>query len=156
MMTQVGIRISSFCFFFFLYIERASDRRKFLSLNVNTESNSLHGVLFLAASGPVRLFTPYKRRRRHQTDLEVVSGIGSSVSGIAGLLTVNSSAGTSSCVAGGGVAGPKKKRTNVQTEDESETDQQIVVTKEEDPWSLADHIDASSDYIESHIATGEC
>lgn len=110
----------------------------------------------------MRLFTPYKRRRRHQTDLEVVSGIGSNVSGIAGLLTVNvsnNSAGTSSCmaVAGSGISGPgsqKKKRTNVQTEDESETDQQIVVTKEEDPWSLADHIDASSDYLESHIATG--
>lgn len=46
---------------------------------------------------------------------------------------------------------PTKKKRSL-TEDESETDQMPMTTKEEDPWSLADHIDGSSDYIDPQIA----
>lgn len=123
-------------------------------------TNSLHVWLFLAASGPVRLFTPYKRRRRHQTEYDVGrpssgGGGGGGASGGGGtalgtVLNVNVAPVATGTVTLGPSA-QKKRRSNAHTEDESETDQQIMVTtKEEEPWSLTDHIDAFSDYVDSH------
>lgn len=66
-------------------------------------------------------------------------------SGAVTLAAVNTGHTTS---AGGGSSN-KKKRSH--TEDESETDQ-LAISKEEDPWALTDHIDASSDYLDTQIA----
>lgn len=80
-----------------------------------------------------------------------------------GISAGNSSIHTVGISGGGGggggvgsssVAG-KKKRSNPHTEDESEPDHNPLAAKEEDPWALTDQIDASSDYVENHIA-GEC
>lgn len=84
----------------------------------------------LAASGPVRLFTPYKRRRRNQLNAETT---------IVGTTT------TSAAVAEGIQAKVKKTAEN----DGDHIDQSIV-TKEESTWeSIADGIDASTEYIDS-------
>lgn len=126
------------------------------------ETFFINSLIFSAASGPVRLFTPYKRRRRHQTEPDIVS-VGGSGSGGGSLVTVGHIAGNVGPVMMGAVvtgscsttplhSAPKKKRS--LTEDESDADQmpQIVHGKEEDPWSLTEQIDASSDYIDSQNA----
>lgn len=103
----------------------------------------------------MRLFTPYKRRRRHQTEPDIVAVTG--IAGVLGSVQVVSGGGAGVAIAAGTVPGGhsshKKKRSH--TEDESETDQLAICAKEEDPWALADHIDASSDYLDSQIA-GKC
>lgn len=99
-----------------------------------------NSFLFLAASGPVRLFTPYKRRRRHQTEPDMVAvgggGVGSNVLG--GVQVVIGA------VAGTPHVPHKKKRPH--TEDEAELEQLGISAKEEDPWPLTDQADVTSDY----------
>lgn len=81
--------------------------------------------------------------------VQVVTGaaVGTAISGVVGGVGVTVGG------AGGGGIPHKKKRSH--TEDESETDQMVISAKEEDPWSLTEQIDASSDYLDTQIA-GKC
>lgn len=101
-----------------------------------------------AASGPVRLFTPYKRRRRNQPNVEQTpnnvqakqkktteeeiehdhSGVGSGVGVTVGVSVGGGGSGSGGV--GGGVGG--------------------IVTKEETTWeSITDGIDGTNEYIDT-------
>lgn len=98
----------------------------------------LHFIFGTAASGPVRLFTPYKRRRRNQSSVEQTPNnvqakqkkpteeeIEHDHSGVGGGIGVG--VGVSVGIGGGG-----------------------IVTKEETTWeSITDGIDGTNEYIDT-------
>lgn len=80
-----------------------------------------------AASGPVRLFTPYKRRRRNQITIETTNDIQN-----------------------------KQKKTS-EDENIIVHHDQGIVTKEENTWqSIADGIDTTGEYIDSTSQSKWC
>lgn len=89
-------------------------------------SNLTKMLTFAAASGPVRLFTPYKRRRRNQTNIEQH--------------TPNN------------VQAKQKK----PTEEEIIPDQGVVTKEETTWQSITDEIDGANEFIDSSSSHSEC
>lgn len=115
--------------------------------------------MFAAASGPVRLFTPYKRRRRNQ-----ITPDSSTRTQQASSIATTTSTNNHNCIAHQSyiTTSPANKRIKIDEvkddeEEASETEliNSNVVTKDEPSWqTIAEGLDVvSQDYMETTAAS---